>query len=47
MDPKAVENINIELPEILITPSQLKREIPISEKARETIRAAAKRSRTY
>jgi 3-deoxy-7-phosphoheptulonate synthase len=37
MDPRAVENINIELPEILITPSELKREIPISDKARETI----------
>jgi len=42
MDPKAVENINIELPEILITPSQLKREIPISEKARETISSGRK-----
>ncbi len=37
MDPRAVENTNIELPEILITPSELKREIPISDKARETI----------
>ncbi len=37
MDAHAVENINIELPEILITPSELKREIPLSEKARETI----------
>jgi len=37
MDPRAVENINIELPEILITPSELKSEIPISDKARETI----------
>ena len=42
MDPKAVENINIELPEILITPSQLKREIPISEKARETVSSGRK-----
>ena len=29
MDPTAVENINIELPEILITPSELKSKIPI------------------
>ena len=35
MDPHAVENINIEPPEILITPAELKREIPLSEKARE------------
>ena len=42
MDPKAVENINIELPEILITPSQLKREIHISEKARETVSSGRK-----
>ena len=42
MDRKAVENINIELPEILITPSQLKREIPISEKARETVSSGRK-----
>ncbi|RZO20294.1 MAG: 3-deoxy-7-phosphoheptulonate synthase [SAR92 clade bacterium] len=37
MDRKAVENINIEQPEILVTPAELKREIPISDKARETI----------
>lgn len=37
MDPHAVENINIEPPEILITPAELKREIPLSEKAREVI----------
>ena len=37
MDPHAVENINIEPPEILITPAELKRAIPISDKARETI----------
>ena len=36
MDVKAVENINIEQPEILVTPAELKREIPISDKARET-----------
>jgi len=42
MDRKAVENINIELPEILITPSQLKCEIPISEKARETVSSGRK-----
>ena len=39
MDRQAVENINIELPEILITPAQLKAEIPISEKARDTVAA--------
>lgn len=37
MDRKAVDNINIEQPEILVTPAELKREIPISDKARETI----------
>ena len=37
MDIKAVDNINIEQPEILVTPAELKREIPISDKARETI----------
>ena len=37
MDPHAVENINIEPPEILITPAELKRAIPISDKARKTI----------
>lgn len=37
MDHQAVENINIESPEILVTPTQLKSEIPISEKARETV----------
>lgn len=37
MDHQAVENINIESPEILVTPMQLKSEIPISEKARETV----------
>ena len=37
MDPHAVENINIESPEILITPAELKREIPLSEKAREVV----------
>lgn len=42
MGPKAVENINIEQPEILITPAQLKREIPLSDKARETISAGRK-----
>ena len=42
MDPRAVENINIELPEILITPSELKSEIPISDKARETISSGRK-----
>ena len=34
---KAVENINIERPEILVTPAELKIEIPISDKARETV----------
>ena len=37
MDTHAVENINIEVPEILITPAQLKRSIPLSDKARDTI----------
>jgi 3-deoxy-7-phosphoheptulonate synthase len=37
MDPHAVENINIESPEILITPAQLKSEIPLSETARAVI----------
>ena len=37
MDPHAVENINIEPPEILITPAQLKSEIPLSDKARKVI----------
>ena len=37
MDRQAVENINIESPEILVTPAELKSEIPISEKARETV----------
>lgn len=37
MDTHAVENINIEVPEILITPAELKRTIPLSEKARNTI----------
>jgi 3-deoxy-7-phosphoheptulonate synthase len=37
MDIQAVENINIELPEILVTPSELKREIPISDAARRTV----------
>lgn len=37
MDTQAVENINIEAPEILITPAELKREIPITDKARKTV----------
>ena len=37
MDLRAVENINIEQPEILVTPAELKREIPISDKARQTV----------
>jgi 3-deoxy-7-phosphoheptulonate synthase len=37
MDSHAVENINIEVPEILITPAELKSTIPLSDKARETI----------
>jgi 3-deoxy-7-phosphoheptulonate synthase len=37
METHAVENINIEVPEILITPAQLKRSIPLSDKARDTI----------
>lgn len=34
---QAVENTRIERPEILVTPAELKIEIPISEKARETV----------
>jgi len=37
METHAVENINIEVPEILITPAQLKRSIPLSDKAHDTI----------
>ncbi|MCT2531076.1 3-deoxy-7-phosphoheptulonate synthase [SAR92 clade bacterium H921] len=37
MDTHAVENINIETPEILITPAELKRKIPLSDVARDTI----------
>ena len=37
MDSRAVENINIEQPEILITPAELKRKIPLTDKARETV----------
>ena len=37
MDSQAVENINIEPPVVLITPAELKREIPLSDKAREVI----------
>lgn len=37
MNTQAVENINVEVPEILITPAELKRKIPLSEKARETV----------
>jgi 3-deoxy-7-phosphoheptulonate synthase len=33
----SVENINIENPQILVTPAELKKEIPISEKARKTV----------
>lgn len=36
-DQKAVENINIERPEILVTPAELKVEVPISDKARVTV----------
>ena len=37
MNTQAVENINVEVPEILITPAELKRKIPLSDKARETV----------
>ena len=37
MDSQAVENINIEPPVVLITPAELKREIPLSDKARAVI----------
>ncbi|MDG1307198.1 MAG: 3-deoxy-7-phosphoheptulonate synthase [Porticoccaceae bacterium] len=42
MDPQAVENINIEPPVVLITPAELKREIPLSDKARGVISQARK-----
>jgi 3-deoxy-7-phosphoheptulonate synthase len=37
MDSQAVENINIEPPVVLITPAELKRVIPLSDKARAVI----------
>ena len=37
MDSRAVENINIQQPEILITPAELKRKIPLTDKARQTV----------
>lgn len=37
MENVSVENINIENPQILVTPAELKKEIPISEKARKTV----------
>ncbi len=37
MDSQAIENVNIEQPEILITPAELKAKIPLSDKARETV----------
>ena len=37
MDTHAVANINIETPEILITPAELKRSLPLSDRARDTI----------
>ena len=37
MGTQAIENINIEQPEVLITPAELKSKIPLSEKARETV----------
>ena len=37
MDSQAVENINIEPPVVLITPAELKREIPLTDKARAVI----------
>ncbi|MDB9706405.1 3-deoxy-7-phosphoheptulonate synthase [Porticoccaceae bacterium] len=37
MDSQAVENFNIEPPVVLITPAELKREIPLSDKARAVI----------
>jgi 3-deoxy-7-phosphoheptulonate synthase len=42
MDSQAVENINIEPPVVLITPAELKREIPLSDKARGVISQARK-----
>jgi len=37
MQTQEVENINIEAPEILITPAELKRELPLTDKARKTV----------
>ena len=37
MENVSVENINIENPQVLVTPAELKKEIPISEKARKTV----------
>jgi len=37
MGTQAIENINIEQPEILITPAELKQKIPLTDAARETI----------
>ena len=37
MDTQAIENVNIEQPEVLITPAELKAKIPLSDKARETV----------
>ena len=37
MGTQAIENINIEQPEVLITPAELKAKIPLSDKARETV----------
>jgi len=37
MNTQAVDNINIEPPEILITPAELKRKIPLSDKARKAV----------
>jgi 3-deoxy-7-phosphoheptulonate synthase len=37
MSQQAVENLNVENIDILITPAKLKAELPISEKARETV----------
>ena len=37
MDSQAIENVNIEQPEVLITPAELKAKIPLSDKARDTV----------
>lgn len=42
MGTQAIENINIEQPEILITPAELKQKIPLTDAARETVATGRK-----